>query len=284
MTFSHDPDISRQARRSYASRILRQAAVDDPRVKAAFAAIPREAFLPPPPWTVISAGVATRTGRVEDLYEDVLVALDRARGINNGEPALHAAWLAEVNPKPGETALHIGAGSGYYTAMLATLVAPGGQVVAYEIHEHLAAEAARNLKSYGNVTVRAESAFGRPLPQADVIYVNAGVVAPDPEWLQALTPGGRLIFPWQPLSNWGHTILVTRRLGGFRAVPLMSVGFIACNGEQTKVASGGAPSDAGIAATRSVWLTKDREPDQNATAVYDAVWFSSERVDEPRGR
>jgi protein-L-isoaspartate O-methyltransferase len=151
-------------RRRYADIVMDAAGVRDPRIHAVFANVPREAFLPPPPWTVISRGTATRTSRIADLYQDVLVALDREQGINNGEPALHAAWLAAVDPRAGETAIHVGAGTGYYTAMLADLVAGGGRVEAYEIHPGLAGDAARNLRPYGNVVVHAQSAFGCPLP------------------------------------------------------------------------------------------------------------------------
>jgi protein-L-isoaspartate(D-aspartate) O-methyltransferase len=265
-------------RRRYADTVTALAGVRDTRIHALFGTIPREAFLPPPPWTTISRGVAVQTSNVSDLYEDVLVALDREQGINNGEPALHAAWLAAVNPQPGETVIHIGAGTGYYTAMLATLVMPDGVVEAYEIHEGLAKDAARNLAPYPNVRIHAKSAVGRRLPASDVTYVNAGPVAPDPEWLRSLEPGGRLIFPWQPLSGWGHTALVTRRPGGFRVNVLMAVGFIRCSGERTTVAAGGAPSEADVVATRSVWLAEDRAPDGSATAVYDQVWFSSEDI------
>lgn len=265
-------------RRRYADKVMNLAGVHDPRIHDLFATVPREAFLPPPPWAVISHGTAILTSDTKDLYDDVLVALDREQGINNGEPALHAAWLAAIDAQPGETAIHVGAGTGYYTAMLATLVAPGGSVEAFEIHAGLAHDAARNLRSYHNVAVRAQSAFGRPLLPSDLIYVNAGPLAPDPEWLRALTPGGRLIFPWQPVSDWGHAVLVTRRPEGLRVRLLMTVGFIRCSGETTRVAASGAPSEAGIAATRSVWLTEDRPPDASATATYEQVWFSSDDV------
>src|SRR3954451_21130105 len=108
-------------RRRYADMVVAMAGVDEPRIHDLFASIPREAFLPPPPWTIMSRGAATRTSDIADLYDDVLVALDREQGINNGEPALHAAWLAAIDPRPGETVIHVGAGTGYYTAMLATL-------------------------------------------------------------------------------------------------------------------------------------------------------------------
>lgn len=268
-----------ETRRRYADEILRLAGVENARIADVFATVPREDFLLPGPWTLISGGTATATPDADpvNLYENVLVALDREQGINNGEPALHAAWLDSVDPKPGETAIHVGTGTGYYTAMLARLVSPGGRVEGYEIHEGLAADAARNLAPYTNVTVYTDSALARPLPPADVIYVNAGVASPDPEWLRALKPAGRLIFPWQSLSNWGQAMLVTRRSGGWAARPGMRVGFITCVG-QKRLAPKARLTDAAMEATRSIWITAEREPDETATAVFEEVWFSSAAI------
>ena len=55
------------------------------------------------------------------LYQDTLVALDADRGINIGEPTLHARCLDALALREGETVLHVGAGAGYYTALLAHL-------------------------------------------------------------------------------------------------------------------------------------------------------------------
>jgi protein-L-isoaspartate(D-aspartate) O-methyltransferase len=274
-----NPDASRQARISYAAQIMRLAGVGDPRIEEAFATVVREAFLPPPPWTVISMGDAMRTSQISDVYDNVLVAIDRERGINNGEPALHAAWIDAVSPQPGEMVIHVGAGTGYYTAILARLVEPAGRVEAFEYETDLAAHAKRNLEHRSHVTVHAASAFGRALPNADVIYVNAGVVAPDVEWLRALDPGGRLIFPWQPHKGWGPAVLVKRQAEGFSARPLMTVGFISCSGVAEKPSIKNLPSEADLAAVRSLWIRRDRPPDASAVAVYDEVWFSSEEAD-----
>jgi protein-L-isoaspartate(D-aspartate) O-methyltransferase len=262
-------------RSEYAEEIARLTDLRDRRIVQAFAAVPRENFLPPPPWTTISVGIATQTQDIAAIYDNVLVAIDRERGINNGEPALHAAWLDAVSPQPGEKVVHVGAGTGYYTAILAHLVEPGGHVEAYEYEADLAAMAAQNLAGCSNVSVHAASAFGRTLPPADVIYVNAGVIAPDAEWLKALKPGGRLIFPWQPHKDWGPAVLVRRRPGGFSADLLMTVGFISCSGTTEKAASKHLPTEAGLATVRSIWLIDDRPPDDSAVVVYDQVWFSA---------
>ena len=265
-------------RRGYAGQIARLANIRDKRIEEAFATVPREAFLPPPPWTVISMGIAIRTSSVAEIYNNVLVAIDPKRGINNGEPALHAAWIDTISPQPGETVIHVGAGTGYYTAILALLVQQDGRVEAFEYEADLAAQAERNLVRHANATVHAASAFGRVLPNADIIYVNAGVVAPDVQWLRALDPGGRLIFPWQPHKGWGPALLVTRRGRGFSAQSLMTVGFISCSGTTEKNLVSRLLTESDFAAVRSIWIRSDRSPDSCAIAIYDDVWFSSEEI------
>jgi protein-L-isoaspartate(D-aspartate) O-methyltransferase len=265
-----------QLRRRYAQEITRQLGPSAERIRDAFARIPRENFLPPPPWTVISQGVATTTSDVAEIYANNLVAIDRARGINNGEPALHAAWLDAVDPRPGDRVVHVGAGLGYYTAILAALVGRSGRVVAFEVEEDLAAQAARNLAPFETALVRSETALGHPFPEADVIYVNAGLLAPEADWLRALRPHGRMIFPWQPVEQWGPAVLVTRRGDAFSAQPIMTVGFIPCTGQgRAQVAE---VTEAGIAATRSIWIKAHRPPDESATLIGDGVWFSSDAV------
>lgn len=270
--------MNEELQRDYAHAVTKAARATDPRIKQAFAAIPREKFLPPPPWTTISSGMATQTSDIADIYDNVLVAIDRKRGINNGEPALHAAWINAVGPRSGETVIHVGAGTGYYTAILSLLVEPGGHVEAFEYEADLAEKAAQNLRDYSNVKVHAGSAFGRPLPSANVVYVNAGVTAPGAEWLKALKKGGRLIFPWQPNKDWGPTVLVERRPGGFSAKPLMTVGFISCSGTMEDTAVKHRLTEADLASVRSIWFKSDRSPDQTAVAIYDQLWFSSAAV------
>jgi protein-L-isoaspartate(D-aspartate) O-methyltransferase len=233
------PDNSARLRRAYAARILRLTGVQDPRVEAAFAAIPREDFLGPPPWR-LSGGIFGFAGRETDLaglYKDVLATIDVRRGVNNGQPSLHAQNLHALSPAEGETVVQIGAGAGYYTAILAHLVGPSGKVIAYEIEADLAARAARNLKGYAGVEVRAVSGVSDAPPEADAIYVNAAATHPVRAWLEALKPGGRLLFPLQAEHSSGAMLLVTRPAvgsGPWRARFLSEVVFIGCAGAQDR--------------------------------------------------
>jgi len=224
-----DPDHLAERRAAYAREVLALSGTDDHAVEAAFAKVPREAFLGPPPWLIGSGGTASwsTTGDAAALYQDVLVALDRAKGINNGQPSLHARCIAALDLTKQDHVLHVGAGTGYYTAILAELA---GSVDAYEIEQELAAAAIRNLAPWPNVSVHAESATGRALLGADAIYVSAGASHPDRFWLDALRDGGRLLFPLTGDERWGGMLLVRRQGHAFAAKFISTCGFIHCVG------------------------------------------------------
>ena len=156
---------------------------------------------------------------------------------HDGEPILHAANLAVLSVKEGETIVHIGAGTGYYTAVLSRLTGPTGSVIAYEIEPELAQRAAANLADLANVTVCQQSGSTGVLPSCDVIYVNAGATGPLDLWLDALRPGGRLLFPLTPaegpggMPGAGGMLLVTQSSPNqLDARFLFPAAFISCAG------------------------------------------------------
>ena len=267
-------------RRFYARLMAANAASSDPRLEEVFASVPREAFLGPGPWTIVAGNgrVTTPSADPSHIYQNVLVALDADKGINNGEPFLHAMWIGKLAPKLGETVTHIGAGTGYYTALLARLVSPGGTVTAFELDDKLADLARRNLKAYGNATVVHGDAVTTPLPPSDIIYVNAGVVAPPAGWLKALRPGGRMIFPWRPAERVPLAVMVTRTQKGFACDPFMRSWFIPCFGASVADLAAKIPTREQAARSRSIWLTSDKAPDRTATAIFGDVWFSSKNL------
>lgn len=237
-----DDDLQ-SLRRAWARETVAIAGVADPAIEAAFAATPREAFLPPPPWTIFGGRRGrTTTSDPRDLYDDALVALDSARGVNNGSPTLHAAWIAALGVRPGDRIAHLGAGTGHYTAILARLAGASGRIEAVEIDPRLAALAATALArlppEVAPVEVVVADAATRPSCDVDRLYVNFGVAAPARRWLDRLTVGGRLILPlcvpnetgggWE--SGEGFGLFVERRSQGLAARFLERVSFVFAEG------------------------------------------------------
>jgi len=217
----------------FAKLVTANAGVKDERLVNAFAAVPRERFVGSAPWSAFTpiGYIDIPSDDPAFLYQDVTVSLVKKESINNGQPTLHARCLGALNIREGDTILHIGAGTGYYTAILSQLTGPKGSVIAYEIDESLAQRAAGNLADYPNVTIHHRSGTQGPLPDADIIYVNAGTTAPLEIWLDALSLGGRLLFPLTGAQGAGGMLLVTRTdADRYAAQFLIPVAFIPCVG------------------------------------------------------
>lgn len=192
-------------RKSYARRILASVGVNSPAMEDAYASVKREHYLGPGPWKIFrwTGYQETPDSDPAPLYDDVLVGLIPERLLNNGQPSGHAMWIEAADPKPGEHVVHIGAGVGYYTAILAHMVGRSGRVTAIEFEPGLAARAKANLSHLPNVTVLQGNGAEIPFDPADVIYVNAGTTRPVDAWLDALREGGRLVLPLTTDASFG---------------------------------------------------------------------------------
>ncbi len=188
--------------RFYSEELRAVAELHSEALVQAFAMVPREAFLGPGPWQIFSLkhGMGTPEYRPtpdanpEHLYHNVAVAIDAARKLNNGQPSALAPAMDALELKRGERALHIGAGTGYYSAVLAEVVGPAGGLVAIEVDSNLAQRARTNLA--GHTWVDVFQGDGSELPGSfDAIFINAGATHPRSEWLDALAPDGRLVLP-----------------------------------------------------------------------------------------
>ena len=240
---NHETELG-AVRRAYAKQILAKVGVTDARIEAAFATVPREAYLGPGPWYVSPGDkhfVQTPDANPVHLYADVLVGIIPERRLNNGQPSYHAQMIAAVAPRPGGHLVHIGAGTGYYTAIMAELVGPTGKVTAIEFDPELAARAAANLASRSNVRVIQGDGTKLALDAADVIYVNAGASRPADVWLDGLADGGRLILPLTkrprlivndtlPLSQHGAVFRIERKGSDYFATWISPVAVFPCEG------------------------------------------------------
>jgi len=184
-------------RRAYARQVMFAAGVTSTELEDAYAAVKREDYLGPGPWKIFrwSGYAETPSADPAYLYTDCVVAIIAARGLNNGQPSGHVAWIASAMPRPGEHVVHIGAGTGYYSAILAHMVGPAGRVTAIEYEPDLAAGAKANLAPLATVEVKQGDGTTIRFDPADVIYVNAGATRPVDSWLDGLKDGGRLVAP-----------------------------------------------------------------------------------------
>jgi protein-L-isoaspartate(D-aspartate) O-methyltransferase len=273
-------DRIRAAREAYARQVAIAAGIStEGRIAAAFGAIARERFLGPPPWRILS-GRGRMRGSTEgpaDVYQDVLVSLGGEPGLNNGQPSLHALCIDALAPKTSEDVVHVGAGAGYYTAILATLVGETGRVDAYEIEPDLAERARVNLAEFNQVEVHGRSGAEGPLPECDVLYVNAAAAEPLAVWLDALKPEGRLLFPLAGRDGMGEMLLLTRQTEvEFAARFLCPVQFVPCIGAQDAEAGRALKS----AFRRGQWrnvrrLVRNSQPDESCWLAGRGWWMGS---------
>jgi protein-L-isoaspartate(D-aspartate) O-methyltransferase len=248
-------------------------------IEAALASTPREQFVGPPPWRIF-----TRSGYVESpddpalLYQDVVVSLGGEGPFNNGQPTLHAICLAALDLKKGERVVHVGAGTGYYTTLLAKLVGETGVVDAYEVVSEFARRAVDNLAEFPYVVVHSRSGAEGPLPACDVLYVNAGATEPLDVWLDALRPKGRLLFPMTPDGGAGAMLLITKQEDGmFAARFLLQAQFVPCIGardEATAQKLSEAFRNSGWTKVKS--LRRGNAPDESCWFAGDGWWLSTQ--------
>jgi protein-L-isoaspartate(D-aspartate) O-methyltransferase len=224
-----------QARRHFAEELRVVCHLTNERLIEAFATVPREHFAGPGPWRILHEGEGYwTTADVEPhwLYHNVLIALDESRGLNIGSPSLWAYHFDRMGVGLGEQVLQIGAGSGYYTALLAELVGKDGRVDALEIDAPLAALARENLKPWPWTRVHHADAT-RPIDgKWHVIVAFAGATAPHQWWLDAIADGGRLLLPMTGARKAcrGFMLRIVRTEAGLAAQSVGWVGFYPCQG------------------------------------------------------
>jgi protein-L-isoaspartate(D-aspartate) O-methyltransferase len=216
-------------RRFFAEELRWAADLNSERLIDAFATIPRERFLGPGPWKVMSRGMRYRDTPDDDprhIYHNTLVALIPERGLNNGEPAFLATLIAAAEIRAGESVVHLGCGVGYYSAIMAELAGPTGHVTAIDVDESLAQRAKANLADRSNVTAVHADAIDYDAGPADVILVNAGVTHPQRRWLERLRENGRMIIPTtftlRPAEASFGLVLCVTQTGGDYAVRIVS--------------------------------------------------------------
>ncbi len=277
-------DTIEAARRSYAKELRFTTRMRSPRLEAAFATVPRERFVGAGPWRIKSPWQMAEYWTTEDadprnVYHDVLIALDEKRGLNNGQPRLWAFLFDRLGVVASEHVLHLGGGTGYYTAILAELVGPQGRIAAIEIDPSLSERARVALAPWPQiVAVNGDGAKG-PFEPVDVIVASAGATHPLPSWLDALRPGGRLVFPMTVTDGPGGMLLVTRIDGDqFTARFLCAAGFYEFSGARdTEVSHRLKQAFARDRGAGAKSLRRDHHPEEATCWLHGEGWCLSRR-------
>ena len=181
-------------------------------VMAAMGKVPRHRFVP--------------------VLQDIFAYDNRPLPIGEGQtisqPYIVALMTDLLDPKPTDTVLEVGTGSGYQAAVLAELVA---KVYTIEIVEALGLRAREVLGELGyrNVEVRVGDGYGGWPAAApfDAIIVTAAPAAVPQPLIDQLKPGGRMVIPVGATSDVQHLLLVEKQSDGRtttrRALPVRFV-------------------------------------------------------------
>jgi protein-L-isoaspartate(D-aspartate) O-methyltransferase len=222
------------ARTRYAQEFAHTAHLTSAAVMRAFARVPRERYLGPGPWRIFQPYGrfywTTPDADPRHLYHDVLVAIDEQRLLNNGQPSFLASLIEALDLTAGEHVVHVGCGTGYYTAILAELVGPAGRITAMDVDPTLAARSRANLADLSHVRVLHGDGGEHDAGPADAILVNAGATHPRQVWLDSLRPRGRLLLPLTGLSRTGWVLKVIRQDQGYAAQFVSSIAIFPCAG------------------------------------------------------
>lgn len=246
-------------RERYAEEFTYTAHLTSAAVIRAFARVPRERYLGPGPWRIFQPYArsywTTPDADPKHLYHDVLVAIDEMRLLNNGQPSFLASLIEALELQEGNHAVHVGCGTGYFTAILAELVGPHGRVTAIEVDADLAARSRGNLADLPNVEVVSGDGGEHDPGPADAILVNAGATHPRRIWLDSLRLNGRLVLPLTGLNRIGWVLKVVNRDKGYAASFISSISIFPCVGARdtdTARLLGEAFTRGGWAAVRSL--------------------------------
>ena len=192
-------------------RQLRRRGIDDERVLAAMAEVPRELFLPEDERRRAYRDGAVRIGEGQTMSQPWIVAC--------------MAQLLELDGS--ERVLEVGTGSGYGAAVLSRLCR---EVVTVERYESLTISAGQALQrlGYDNVTVKlGDGSRGAPehAPFGGISVTATARHGPPEALFEQLEPGAALVCP---VERGGHELLMRFRDGeeepitGVRFVPLVT--------------------------------------------------------------
>jgi protein-L-isoaspartate(D-aspartate) O-methyltransferase len=188
-TLTASAAAAERLRSALVDRIRAEGHAATPAVEAALRAVPRHLFVP--------------DASLDEAYANAVVAvkhdIEGTALSCASQPAVVAVMLDQLDARPGERILELGAGTGYNAALLARLVGETGHVTTVDVDDDLVEGAREHLAAAGCTNVEVHTgdgalghAAGAPY---DRVIATVGAHGIPRAWLDQLAPGGRLVVP-----------------------------------------------------------------------------------------
>ncbi|MDR2725171.1 MAG: protein-L-isoaspartate(D-aspartate) O-methyltransferase [Candidatus Adiutrix sp.] len=190
-----NPEDYHIARRKMVEMQIKGRGLNDPRLLAVMQSVPRHFFV--------------EEAQAAQSYADTPLPIGYGQTIS--QPYIVALMIAALDLAPTDRVLEIGFGSGYQTALLASLA---GEVFAVERLEPIFRKGRDNLARLGQANIHLkldDGTEGWPeLAPFGAIIVSAGGPRVPRPLLDQLGPGGRLVIPVGPTAALQKLTLVTK--------------------------------------------------------------------------